>query len=257
MPLAPDPSPSAAAACPPAPAYRVRLASSAHDIRAAQALRYAVFNLELGEGLAASHDAGLDADAFDAQCAHLLVEVVASGDIVGTYRMQTGPQARQGIGYYSAREFDFGPYEPMRAQVLELGRACIHRQHRNLAVLNLLWAGIARHAQQHGARLLLGCSSLTSQDPAEAAAAWQQLQPHLAPPALRTRPWPAFACPVVAPGTVRLPRLLGTYLALGAVICGPPAIDRAFRTIDFLTLLDLQSPAFQALRLRGHFGAAP
>jgi putative hemolysin len=34
-------------------------------------------------------------------------------------------------------------------------------------------------------------------------------------------------------------RLLRAYLAIGAKICGPPAIDREFGTLDFLTLLDL------------------
>jgi putative hemolysin len=37
------------------------------------------------------------------------------------------------------------------------------------------------------------------------------------------------------------PKLLRTYLAIGAKICGPPAIDREFRTIDFLTFLDLHA----------------
>jgi len=30
-------------------------------------------------------------------------------------------------------------------------------------------------------------------------------------------------------------------LSIGAKICGPPALDRQFKTIDFLTLLDLDS----------------
>ena len=29
-------------------------------------------------------------------------------------------------------------------------------------------------------------------------------------------------------------------MAVGAKICGPPAIDREFKTIDFLTFLDLE-----------------
>ena len=43
-------------------------------------------------------------------------------------------------------------------------------------------------------------------------------------------------------------RLLRAYLALGAKICGAPALDRQFGTVDFLTLLDLQtlSPAARA-----------
>jgi putative hemolysin len=40
---------------------------------------------------------------------------------------------------------------------------------------------------------------------------------------------------------VKVPKLLKTYLAIGAQICGSPAWDRDFGTIDFLTLLDLKA----------------
>jgi putative hemolysin len=39
----------------------------------------------------------------------------------------------------------------------------------------------------------------------------------------------------------RVPKLLRAYLTIGAKICSEPAIDREFKTIDFLTLLDLQT----------------
>jgi len=235
--------------------YRLRLASTAADLRAAQVLRFEVFNLELDEGLVQSYDSGLDQDAFDAQCDHLLVEDAVQRSVLGTYRVQTGLRAAAGLGYYSEREFDFRPFEPMRSQMLELGRACIHRDHRNFAVLNLLWKGIAAYARQHGARYLLGCSSITSQDMAEGAAAHAQLARHLAPQMWRTTPRPAFACALDRQTTPasRLPRLLSAYLALGAAICGPPAIDREFRTIDFLTWLDVGTPTLLALQQRGRF----
>ena len=146
--------------------YGARLAGNAQEIRAAQALRFEVFNLELNEGLAESYASGLDEDPFDAVCDHLIVEHLPSRQIVGTYRLQTGLNAAAKLGYYSAQEFDFQPYEPFRAEIIELGRACVHLQHRNLVVLGMLWKGIADYAQQHGARYLLGCSSITSQDPA-------------------------------------------------------------------------------------------
>ncbi len=236
-------------------AYALRLASDAADVQAAQALRFEVFNLELDEGLTQSYDTGLDVDPFDTVCDHLLVHDLANGSVVGTYRLQTGLRARDALGYYSAQEFDFSPFEAMRAQMIELGRACIHVDHRNFTVLNLLWKGIASYAQQHGARFLLGCSSLTSQDEAIGAAAYTRLKGDLAPPAWRTRPLPAFDCKldVMSPHAPHIPRLLSAYLALGAAICGPPAIDREFRTIDFLTWLDLESPTLQALRKRGRF----
>ncbi len=118
------------------------------DVRAAQALRFEVFNMELDEGLVQSYDTGLDVDPFDAVCDHLIVEDTLHGSVIGTYRLQTGRRAAEALGYYSEREFDFGPFEARRAQILELGRACIHREHRSFAVLNLLWKGIAGYAQR-------------------------------------------------------------------------------------------------------------
>jgi putative hemolysin len=38
----------------------------------------------------------------------------------------------------------------------------------------------------------------------------------------------------------KVPKLLRTYLTIGARVGGPPAWDREFGTIDFLTLLDLK-----------------
>jgi len=238
-----------------APEYLVRLASDAADVRAAQALRFEVFNLELDEGLVQSYDTGLDADPFDAVCEHLIVEDAAAARVVGTYRLQTGRRAAEALGYYSEREFDFAPFEPLRPTMLELGRACIAASHRNFAVLNLLWRGIAAYAQAHGARYLVGCSSLTSRDPAVGAAAHALLAKHLAPPTWRTLPHPAFACALdtAAVPPPRIPRLLSAYLSLGATVCGPPAIDREFGTIDFLTCLDIHTPALAALQQRGRF----
>src|SRR5260221_13511632 len=152
--------------------YVARLACNAAETRAAQALRFEVFNLELNEGLAQSYVSGLDEDPFDAVCDHLIIEHRSSRQIVGTYRLQTGVNAAAKLGYYGAQEFDFQPYEAARREIIELGRACVHIQHRNLIVLGMLWKGIADYAQQRGARYLLGCSSITSQNPAGGASAF-------------------------------------------------------------------------------------
>ena len=132
--------------------YALRLAHSPAEVQSAQALRFQVFNLELNEGLAQSYATGLDADPFDAVCDHLLVEHLPSEQIVGTYRLQTGVSAGKNLGYYCAQEFEFGVFEPLRGEILELGRACVHRQHRNLIVLWLLWKGIADYAKERAVR---------------------------------------------------------------------------------------------------------
>jgi putative hemolysin len=224
--------------------YATRLARNAEEIRAAQVLRYEVFNLELNEGLASSHVTGLDADPFDAVCDHLLVEHVPTGGIVGTYRLQMGSSAKANLGYYCAQEFNFYVFEPLREQIVELGRACVHRQHRNLVVLGLLWKGIADYAKARGGRYLMGCSSITSQDPAVGASAYADLcRKYLIAPEWRTSPLPAYECSLrqVADEPVSIPKLLRAYLALGAKICGAPALDQHFKTIDFLTLMDLDA----------------
>jgi putative hemolysin len=169
---------------------------------------------------------------------------LASGQIVGTYRLQTGHNAAEHLGYYAAQEFEFNIFEPLRAEMVELGRACVHREHRNLVVLGLLWKGIADYAREHGARYLFGCSSITSQDPAVGASAYADLcRKHLAQPQWRTAPLPAYDCPLaeLTDEPVAIPKLLRAYLTIGAKVCGPPALDRQFKTIDFLTLLDLEA----------------
>lgn len=223
--------------------YRLRLAETAAERMAACRLRFRVFNLELGEGLPESYVNGMDQDAYDAVCEHLLVEEKTTGRIVGTYRMQSGVTAWRHRGYYSAQEFDFGPYEGLRPRLLELGRACIDREHRSAEVLTLLWRGIAQYADHHGLRYLIGCSSVPSQDAATGWAMYHQLAPFLASAHLRTQPVAEYRLPAPLSDTAvpetNVPKLLKTYLAVGARICSEPAWDRAFGTIDFLTLQDM------------------
>ena len=267
--------------------YRMRLAQSAEERIAACRLRFRVFNIELGEGLESSYRTGLDIDQFDEFCEHLIVEDKQEDNparrIIGTYRMQTGTTAARHRGYYSEQEFNLAPYEPLRPGVLELGRASIDCEHRTPEVLTLLWRGIAQYATDMGLRYLIGCSSLTSKDPAEGWQLYRQLEQFRVPPEFETTPTTGYACPIepragdtqpsscpsessaAAPGDpagscasvspcaptalqpppVKVPKLLKTYLAIGARIAAPPAWDREFGTIDFLTLLDLKllSPA--------------
>jgi putative hemolysin len=222
--------------------FRVTLAQSPEDLVECQRLRYNVFNLELGEGLSTSDRSGLDVDPFDTFCEHLMVRDMETGKLVGTYRLQTGQVARKNLGYYGNQLFDFSPYDRVRREVLELGRACVHADYRNIMVLHALWKGIAVYATRNDSRYLIGCSSISSQDENLGAAMYESLcKKYLVPAWLQTTPQPGYDCratgePVQAP---RPPRLFRAYLEISGRICGPPAIDREFKTIDFLTLVDL------------------
>ena len=227
--------------------YRLRLAESVADRDAICRLRFKVFNIELGKGLEASYETGLDTDHFDLFCEHLLVEDKTDRRIVGTYRMQSGATAAENLGYYSQQEFDLSPYEAMRGEILELGRASIDRDHRTPEVLTLLWRGIAQYATDMQLRYLIGCSSLNSVDSREGWQMYRQLGNYRVAEELSTLPRPGFECPEeqvsedAAAETPKVPKLLKTYLAIGARLCSAPAWDREFGTIDFLTLMDLRT----------------
>ena len=225
--------------------YIARLAESPEEVRDALRLRYEVFNLEMNEGLQSSHALGVDQDDFDAVCDHLIILEESSGSIVGTYRMQSGAMAARNIGFYSAREFDFKPFESFQESLIELGRACVHRDHRSIIVISMLWKEIVRYVLKHKARYMIGCSSLTSQDPALGHAMYRKFSKDgvLAEAPFLTTPLSQFLLPESEPlnPCPPPPKLLRAYLGVGAKICGEPAIDREFGTIDFLTILDCQN----------------
>ena len=175
--------------------FHVRMAQTLEDVIECQRLRYLVFNCELGEGLDSSSVNGLDRDSFDVVCDHLMVHDAATGKLAGTYRMQSGYRAKGNLGYYGEQFFDFSPFEPLRGELLELGRACVHAQYRNGNVLHMLWKGIARYARSCGARYLIGCSSLSSQDEDEGLALYESLrEKYLVEPSLRTNPLEGRRC---------------------------------------------------------------
>lgn len=238
-------------------AYRLRFARSAEDIDRLLTLRFEVFNLELGEGLDESYETGRDADRFDSSCHHMLVERT-DGTMIGTYRMQTAAMAAAGNGFYSAIEYDLDALpRGMREESVEIGRACIHRRHRKRTVLFLLWQGLARYMVHNRLRYLFGCCSLTSQDQAAGIRLYRQLvaagkvRPDLDVPVLAHARCQAPTEQVEEVPEVEIPQLFATYLRYGALVCSRPAIDRDFKTIDYLVLMDT---ATLSRRIRLIFG---
>jgi putative hemolysin len=222
----------------------VRFARNIEELEAVLKLRFEVFNLELGEGLDSSFLTGRDRDQFDATCRHLIVIEKETGQVVGTYRVRTMEMAGDAAGFYSAGEFDLRslPADVLRRSV-ELGRACIARQHRDKQVLSLLWRGLAHYTVAGKKRYLFGCCSLTSQEPAEGQKLMQQLaRDGHTHPEFWLKPHENLQCEAAEmwPCEVKVPRLFRTYLSIGAKVCGPPAIDRQFKTIDFFVIFDLR-----------------
>lgn len=226
-------------------AYTLDFARTEQELDEILRLRFEVFNLELGEGLNESYITGRDEDDLDRVFHHLLIRSSRTGQVVGTYRMQTRAMARRYAGFYSAGEFDLGGLpEDVLDDAVEIGRACVAKDHRNGRVLHLMWRGLASYLTWNDKRYLFGCCSLTSQDRALGARVHAYLQRQgYQWTAGRVMPLPEMACPADGRGDrsakdIHIPPLFQSYLNLGAAVCGPPAIDTLFKTIDFLVLFD-------------------
>ncbi|MFC4505341.1 MULTISPECIES: GNAT family N-acetyltransferase [Streptomyces] len=222
--------------------YTVTLARDEDDVRAAQRLRHDVFAGELG-ALLATPRPGLDVDPFDAYCDHLLVRDTETGQVVGTYRLLPPERAAVAGRLYSEGEFDLTPLDVIRPGMVEVGRSCVHPDHRDGTVIGLIWAGIARYMVDRGHEWLAGCCSIPLADGgALAAGAWDRVrEKHLAPEEYRVRPLLPWIPRTPAPaGRTELPALLRGYVRLGAWVCGEPAHDPDFGVADMYVLLSMR-----------------
>jgi putative hemolysin len=226
---------------------QVRLAESAADIDAAQALRYRVFYETMGaKPLPSMRLRRRDSDPFDDICDHLLVLDHGRGDgaeaIVGTYRLIRRDAAERCGRFYSAAEYDIARLIAYRGEILELGRSCVDIGYRTRPVMSLLWSGIAAYVFHHEIALMFGCASLPGTDPEALAAPLSYLHHHhLAPPELRPRALehryvdmrrtaPDAFDPARTLGA--LPPLIKGYLRLGGFVGDGAVIDEQFNTID-------------------------
>ncbi|MFE1751164.1 GNAT family N-acetyltransferase [Streptomyces anandii] len=233
--------------------YTVTLARDEADVRAAQRLRYEVFAGEMG-ALLSSPQPGHDIDPFDSYCDHLLVRDTLTGQVVGTYRLLPPERAAIAGRLYSEGEFDLGRLDAIRPSLVEVGRSCVHPDHRDGTVIGLIWAGLARYMADRGHEWLAGCCSVPLADGGTlAAATWERVRTaNLAPEEYRVRPllpWtprPAEAPPkepappAAPPARAQLPALLRGYLRLGAWVCGEPAHDPGFGVADLYVLLSMR-----------------
>jgi len=225
----------------------VRIATSAAEIDAVQALRFRVFYGEMGAAPSAVvAAAGRDFDGFDEVADHLLVVDHDIGDgpegVVGTYRLIREDAAARAGRFYSADEYDIGPVVSFPGRVLELGRSCVDAAYRNRAVMQLLWRGIAAYVFHHGIDLMFGCASLPGTNPDDLAEELTYLyENHLAPPALRLRALPERYVEMrrLPPGAFdprrvlgRLPPLIKGYLRLGGFVGDGAVVDYQFNTTD-------------------------
>lgn len=245
---------------------QTRLVRSEEEIHAAQRLRYRVFTEEFGARIGAG---GLDEDAHDAICDHLVVldtriDDGEAGRIVGTYRLL--PQRRLGAQnrFYSDTGYRIDALvarHPGRT-FLELGRSCVLPDYRSKRTIELLWQGIWSYCRRNGIDVMFGCASFSGSAPAAHAEALAFLHHHgrargawsvaaRAEVRVAMDMMPAEAIDLKA-AMAALPPLIKGYLRLGARFGDGAVIDDAFGSVDVLVVLPVEriSPRYLT-----HYGA--
>ena len=255
---APVPAAPAAVEAPRAAGQGITVSWARHqdDVRAAQRLRHEVFAGEMGARLTTTLE-GHDIDLFDDFCEHLLVREEETNQVIGTYRVLTPAQARRIGSTYSDTEFDLTRLRDLRERMVELGRSCVHRDHRQGGVILALWGALAGFMHRNKLDTMIGCASIPmchegARNGDAAASIWRQLSTtHMAP--IQYQVQPRLALPVERLNgdlVVEPPALIKGYLRLGAKVLGAPAWDPDFNTADLPMLMRIDD---LPPRYRKHF----
>ncbi|MEI4234444.1 GNAT family N-acetyltransferase [Roseovarius sp. D22-M7] len=220
--------------------YVARQANGPEDLRRAEMLRAARFG----------RADGADRDAFDARCAHLLVEERATGRLVCCCRLLFLSGGGEIAQSYSAQFYDLGPLARFEGRMAEIGRFCIAPDRPDPDILRVAWAALTRLVDARGIAMLFGCSSFAGVRAEAYLDSFAVLRArHLAP-----RDWgPRIKAPSVYRFAERLqryrpdpreamrlmPPLLRSYLAMGGRVSDHAVIDRDLGTLHVFTGLEV------------------
>ncbi|MCM0606050.1 MAG: GNAT family N-acetyltransferase [Xanthomonadaceae bacterium] len=231
--------------------FTIKTVSQSAELSEVLRLRYQVFQVEtVGTG----RGVGLDYDQFDVAADHILIRDTRSQEVVATCRLNCSAFTNK---FYSEQEFACGVLLGKPGVKLEVGRVCVHKKYRNGATLFMLWKAIAEYMKRTQAETLFGCGSIMTQSPEETLAVYRYLHAEgkirYDFPIYPTHKYRFLdfeelllgsdidAQPITERESVArlIPPLCNLYFDIGCYVPGPPAIDRDFKCIDFLTVLEL------------------
>lgn len=226
--------------------YKARLAVSAQDVAACQALRHRCF---FGA-------AGMDVDPFDATWQHMMVEDGRGGPVVCTYRLHVahGPEVLLG---YAAQFYDLTRFSRLDGPLIEIGRFCCDPATPDPHILRVAWGALTQLVDHYDASCLFGCTSFAGTDAAPYADIFARLGQNYLGPDARTplqKAKQTIALHGIAPDAQPqrpMPPLLRTYLAMGGWVSDHAVVDAQMQTLHVLTVLDIANvPPARAKALR-------
>ena len=241
--------------------YRVRFAETEADLEAAQSLRYLAFRA----GSADTPQVGLDKDAYDTACAHVLVEEVKTEQLVCCFRLMHLSDGAEITQSYSAQYYELSALTSFDGPMVEMGRFCIHPAYNDPDIPRVAWGAMTAYVDREGVEMLFGCSSFHGVEAKEYYDAFALLRDrHIAPkrwlPRVKAPSVFRFASrlrrkPDLKLAQAKMPPLLRTYLLMGGWVSDHAVVDRDLNTLHVFTGLEIKAiPPARARLLRGVAG---
>ncbi|MEM8659151.1 MAG: GNAT family N-acetyltransferase, partial [Pseudomonadota bacterium] len=130
--------------------YLARFAETPQDVERTKRLRNLCFR---------GTEDGLDQDQFDDTCRHVMVEDIASGDLICCFRLLPFENGTTIGGSYAAQFYDLDLLQAFDGRMVEMGRFCVHPDVMDPDVLRVAWAAMTEYVDSEQVELLFGCSS--------------------------------------------------------------------------------------------------
>ncbi|MEI6092168.1 MAG: GNAT family N-acetyltransferase [bacterium] len=226
--------------------YSVGMADTAKELDELHKLRYEIFNIELDEGIKENDAIRRDIDKFDANCDHLIVKDRVNNKIIGTYRIHPSWK-RHKDGFYTSTEFNISKLGLEKGRNIEVGRACIHPDHRGNMIIAILWMALRQYCLENKVDALFGVASIPKCEIGELTSLYRHLldKGHLINDGSVTALPEQRAQLVSNPPETFRKELLGSlikgYLKIGAKLMGEPIFDPIFGCYDFFVLLEMKN----------------
>ena len=220
--------------------FDVRIEVCGELVEKAFALRHKVF----------LKAAGRDEDKYDKFCTHVVVIDKETKAVVGTYRVLLRSVADKTEGFYAETKFDLTNIRKnCQGELLELGRACVDENYRKYPIINLVWKAIESYTKEHKVKYIFGASRINDPTPQRAGQVFRFFKENFySDPKYRVYPLKGTAYPYSKElkdynkiTAMRMfSSLIKSYLKMGALVCGEPAINKPFDSVVFFMLLDFE-----------------
>lgn len=235
--------------------FIVETVSNPSDLKEIFKLRYEVFFREFAGRGDRFTLMPYDVDLHDFVCDHLVVRNKSDNRIVATYRLLFQGEGEERT-FYTEGEFDLSEFRKIPGNKLELGRACVHRDFRNGAVISLLWKGLCQYAKKTSTRYMFGCSSVCRPEFGNLPYIQAQLAKKnwfVTDYQVKVRKeyslnaYPQLTLPTEMKEGSSMPSLMNMYLLAGAKMGQEMAYDEEMDCLDLFTVLDFTClpPSFE------------